>query len=94
MISSFEENKFYVMFGNGQKWSDYDGPFVDIQEAFSHMQDLCGNEYSSPEMINNSVMTRFQNSRLNLVKDDNNSPINGKSIFWKHDIYHNGIRLL
>ena len=86
-VTSFEENKFYIATGRGEKWSDYDGSFDAIQEAIEHLVQLCGDN-ASPEMVNSAVITHFQNNMLDLVKDDNGLPIDGKQIHWKNTIWY------
>jgi len=88
-IDSFTEDKFYLSTGKGENWSDYDGPFDNIQEVCDHMAVLCG-EYTTPEMLHSAVVTHFKNNVLDLVKDDNGSPVNGNQIYWKNTIYYKG----
>jgi len=39
-MSKFEDNKFYVLSGEGKRYSEYDGPFDDAQEAFAFLKEL------------------------------------------------------
>lgn len=88
-ITEFIEGSFYLSTGSGKRWSDYDGPFETIQEAVQYMALLCG-DLASPEMINSTVVTHFSNNVLDLVKDDNGVPIDGKQICWKNTICKDG----
>jgi len=88
-ITEFTEGKYYLLTGSGEKWSDYDGPFDTAREAVQHMAVLCG-EYTTPEMVNSAVLTYFSNDMLDLLKDDNGSPINGNQIYWKNTIWKDG----
>lgn len=86
-MNNFTENKFYVMTGNGQKWSDYDGPFDTPEEGCELLHQLCGGDYSVPEIINSAVLTHFRDNMLHLVKDDTGDIVNGKAISWNKSIY-------
>ena len=88
-IKSFSESKYYLLTGSGKKWSDFDGPFDTAKEAVDHMALLCG-ENASPEILASSVLVHFSNNVLELVKDDNDSPVNGNQIYWKNTIWKNG----
>lgn len=88
-ITEFTEDKYYLSTGTGEKWSDYDGPFDTLREAVLHMASLCG-ENASPEMLKSAILTYFKNNELDLVKDDNGSPINGHQIYWKNTILKGG----
>jgi hypothetical protein len=85
VVARFEEGKFYVMTGGGEKWSDYDGPFESGRAAVQHMADLCG-EFASPEMLKSSVVTKFKDGVLSLVRDDRGNAINGSTIYWKNTV--------
>jgi hypothetical protein len=91
-VTEFEEDNYYLLMGSGDKWSDYDGPFKNIKEAIDHMANLCG-KWASPEMINSAVLTFFKNNALDLVKDDNGSPINGNKFYWKETIVKDNVLL-
>jgi hypothetical protein len=89
-ISKFEEDKFYILTGKGEKWSDFDGPFSTPKDAVDHLAKLC-DEYASPEIMRSAVLVRFKDNLLDLVRDDNNySPINGSDIYWKNTIIYKG----
>lgn len=88
-ISEFIEDKYYVSTGTGKNWSDYEGPFNNLSEAFSQMSSLCG-DYASPEMVRSALLTYFSNNMLDLVKDDNGNPINGRQVHLKNTIYKDG----
>lgn len=77
-ITEFTEKKYYISRWGGKEWSDYDGPFDTVPEAVERMIELC--EWSSPEMLNSTVLTYFEDNQLNLAKDDNGKPINGLHI--------------
>lgn len=83
-IKTFEDGMYYICTGNGQRWSDYDGPFDSIEKAISYLALLSG-DYATPEMLG-SVLVFFKDNVLDLVKDDNKQPINGKAIFFKKTI--------
>lgn len=91
MISSFEDNKFYISCGRGENWSDYDGPFNDIIEAVYFLEQVGGRSHASPE-LGTSVLCHFKDNQLDLVKDDNNMPINGvllqlnDSVVYKNNV--------
>lgn len=80
-------NKFYVMTGGGRQWSDYDGPFDSAKDGVAHLVKLCS-EWASPETINSAVLVYFNGKVIDLVKDDNGSPIDGKQISWRNPIFY------
>ncbi len=81
-MNKFEEGKYYVMSGNGQKWSDYDGPFANQDEAVSHMKLFINKDHTySPEMLR-MVITHFKSNQLELVKI-NGVPYNGEYLYWQ-----------
>lgn len=92
MITSFEENKYYVMTGKGENWSDYDGPFDSPAGACHFLKKLCG-AWASPEALSATVV-EFKEGRLDLFKCDNNNPVNGNSVFWSNTVYHKGVIIL
>lgn len=86
-ITEFTENKYYIMTGSGEKWSDFDGPFDTAADACLLLATLAG-EWASPE-LGRATLVKFQNNVLDLVKDDSGIPVNGNHIYWKTAIVIN-----
>lgn len=78
--------KFYVMSGDKQ----FDGPFVNVTEAMDFLIQLCG-KWASPEILRSAVITKLENGVMDLAKDDNGSPINGNTIYWKNTVWYGGV---
>lgn len=86
-ITKFTEGKFYVMWGQGKNWSDYE-EFHSSIAAVEHMKSMC-TEWASPEHYN-CVLTHFKNGVMNLFKDDNDRIVNGNKIYWKDTVVIEG----
>lgn len=83
-VESFEDNKFYVMSGQGKKWSDFDGPFDSIEEGISFMRKLCCGDYCTPDHINGTILVLFKNNILDIAKNTNQEEITGKFVHYSY----------
>ena len=70
----FQEGKFYVCSPPGENWSDYEGPFTNLENGVEHLQKFVS-EYTTPEMTG-MVLVKFENNQLHLVKDADGCVIN------------------
>ena len=90
MKPGFTEGKYYVSTGNGESWSDIEGPFDTAEQGVEQLAELCS-EWSSPEMLHSCVLTYFHNNQLHLAKDDQGCPINGQQISMGNSILKDGV---
>lgn len=87
------EGKYYILTGNGMKWSDFEGPITNLVDALEHIQKLCCNDFSSPEMINSGIICLFKDGKIDAVRDDNGVPLSGKSLHWKKRLSVKGMEV-
>lgn len=81
-MNAFQEGKHYVMSGPGDKWSHFDGPFDNQDEAVEHLKQFINEDRTfSPEMLR-MIVAHFKDGMLHMVKVDGH-PLNGEYLYWK-----------
>jgi hypothetical protein len=66
-IDHFIEGKYYVMSGQGENWSDFDGPFDDVEDAKMFLGQF-DNAFTPPER--HMVVVKVGKYTLDLVKEN------------------------
>lgn len=69
-ITRFEEGKYYVVTGPGNRWDSYEGPWDSQDDAVTYLKLFVNEHFSfSPEMLQ-FVVVAFKNDQIDLVKVD------------------------